>query len=319
MSPRKVAAVALIAVWGGVLLWQARRLYLRPEVARVASAARLIPPGVSYYAVSRSDRRVGWAESRVDTLPGGSGFRLTDRIVIELRALAASAGGALPSLGSGSPSGAKGRTGSQPPGASPSGDASATVEIRSEATVGPTLALRSFHASSSGLLGGLSARGDVEGDSLLLLQAADSTGRGHGPVDTVRTRGPIVFENAVPLRVAAEERAGAPDSLHVRMFDPLAMAPRVVTLRILERGTRTFPDSADRDSATGRWVAARLDTVRAWKVAREQGGLSLTSWVDQDGRILETEMGGLKLERTAFELAYYGFEALRGAGPEGGG
>jgi hypothetical protein len=316
VSLRKVAAAGLIAVWVGVMAWQARRLYLRPETARVASASRLIPPGVAYYSVSRAGRRVGWARSSVDTLPGGTGFRLTDRIVLQLRALAASAGGELPSLGMGAASGgAGGGTGDS---SGPSEGDAGTVEILSEAQVGPTLALRSFHASSTGLLGGLSARGEVEGDSLLLLQAADSRGRGHGPVDTVRTRGPIVFENAVPLRVAAEERAGARDSLQVRVFDPLSMAPRIVTLRILQSATRTYPDSADRDSTTGRWVPARLDTVRAWKVAREQGGLSLTSWVDEDGRILEAEMGGLQLRRTAFELAYYGFEALRGAGPDAG-
>lgn len=317
MSLRKVAAVGLIAVWAGLLLWQARRLYLRPEVARVATAARRIPPGVAYYAVSRAGRRVGWAQSAVDTLPGGSGFRLTDRIVVELRALAASAGGELPSIGH-SDAGAGASSPDAGPDRSAAGGAPGTVEIRSEARVGPTLALQWFRATSTGLLGGLSARGDVEGDSLLLLQATDSAGRGRGPVDTVRTHGPIVFENAVPLRVAAEQRAGARDSLRVRVFDPLAMAPRTVTLRILERATRTYPDSADRDSVSGRWVAARLDTVRAWKVAREQGGLSLTSWVDEDGRILEADVGGLELRRTAFELAYYGFEALENTGPERG-
>lgn len=296
MSVRKAVAAVVIVLWVGVLLWEARRLYLRPEVERVASAARLIPPGVAYYGVTRAGRRVGWAQSAVDTLPGGSGFRLTDRVVIELRALAAAAGGELPAG-----AGAQGAAG--------------TVEIRSRAEVGPTLALRSFRATSTGLLGGLSARGEVRGDSLLLLQATDSAGGGRGPVDTVRTHGPIVFENAVPLWVAAEERASSPDSVRVRLFDPIRMAPATVTLRVLERATRMYPDSAALDPASGRWEAARLDTVRAWKVEREQGGMSLVSWVDENGRILETELGGLELRRTAFELAFYGFEALQGRGP----
>jgi len=300
---RKLAALFLVALWVGVLGWQARRLYLRPEAEKVASAARFIPPGVAYYRVTRAGRQVGWAESSVDTLPAGAGFRLTDRVVIELAELGAGLG----DVGAAGPEG--GGSGTVAPRDTSRGAPGSTVEIRSEATTGPTLALRSFRATSSGFLGGLSATGRMVGDSLLLLQAADSAGRPHGPVDTVRTHGPIVFENAVPLRVAAEERVSERDSLRVRVFDPLQMAPRTQTLRIVERATRTYPDSADQDSVTGLWRAARLDTVRAWKVARETGGVTVTSWVDEDGRILRAALGGVELERTAFELAYYPFLA----------
>jgi hypothetical protein len=302
VSLRRVAAFLFLAAWVGVLAWQARRLYLRPESQRVASAARLIPPGVAYYRVSRAGRRVGWAQSEIDTLPAGNGFRLTDRIVIEIGALAASLGSDAPRAGLAGGTAGAGR---------------ATAEIRSEAEVGPTLSLRWFRASASGLLGGLSGVGRVVGDSLLVVSAADSTGRPRGAADTIRTGGPLVFENAVPLRLAVEQRAGAGDSVRIRIFDPLGMGPRMVTLRILERATRTYPDSADTDSLTGRWEAVRLDTVRAWKVARETGGMSVTSWVDEDGRILEASLGGFELRRTAFELAFYGFQGETGRGAPG--
>lgn len=290
MSVRKILAIILLVLWGGALLWQARRLYLRPEAQRLAAAARTLPPGVAYYRVERAGRRVGWAESQVDTLPGGRGFRLTDRLVVEIGALAASVGGA---------GAAPGGTGSA------SAGASGTAEVRSVAEVGPTLALRRFRATSTGILGRLSARGEVVGDSLLILSALDTVGKGRSAADTVRIDGPIVFENAIPLRLAAAQKTEPGDSVLIRTFDPLRMASRTVALHVLDRGTRTFPDSATRDSASGRWEVARLDTVKAWKVGREVGGTTLTSWVDEDGRFLDVEVGGLKLERTAFELAYF--------------
>jgi len=289
MSFRKISALVLLVLWIGALLWQARRLYLRPEAERLAAAARTLPPGVAYYRVERAGHRIGWAQSEIDTLADASGFRLSDRIVVELGALGAS-------LGDRSAGGLAPR-GERRPGA--------TAEVRSEAEVGPTLALRWFRATSTGLLGGLSARGDVVGDSLLVLAALDSAGT-PGRADTVRIDGPIVFENAIPLRFAAEQQAEPGDSVLIRTFDPVRMASRTVALHILGRATRTYPDSAARDSATGRWEVAGRDTVRAWKVRRDVGGVSFTSWIDEDGRFLEAEVGGMKLVRTAFELAYYG-------------
>lgn len=298
MSLRKISALVLLVLWIGALLWQARRLYLRPEAERLAAAARTLPPGVAYYRVERAGRRVGWAQSEIDTLPDASGFRLSDRIVVELGALGASLGDS---------AAAAPRDGRRP---------GAAAEVRSEAEVGPTLALRWFRATSTGLLGGLSARGDVVGDSLLVLSSLDSAGT-PGRADTVRIDGPIVFENAIPLRFAAEQQAEPGDSVLIRTFDPIGMSSRTVALHILDRATRTFPDSAALDSVTGRWEVAGRDTVKAWKVGRDVGGVSFTSWIDEDGRFLEAEVGGLKLVRTAFELAYYGRDTAARAGGEG--
>ncbi|HKK08125.1 MAG TPA: hypothetical protein VKA44_04510, partial [Gemmatimonadota bacterium] len=165
------------------------------------------------------------------------------------------------------------------------------------------------------LLGGLSARGDVLGDSLLVLSALDSAGAPAGPADTARIDGPIVFENAVPLRLAAAQKAEPGDSVLVRTFDPIRMTSRTVALHILDRSTRTYPDSARTDPETGRWEVAGLDTVQAWKVSRTVGDVGFTSWIDEDGRFLEADVGGLKLVRTAFELAYYGRDTASAGGP----
>lgn len=279
MSKRKTVVVLVLAVWLGALGWHARRLYLRPEAEVLAAAARTLPPGVSYYAVYQGDRHAGWARSELDTLPDGRGFRLEDRMRLSLRGLGLS------------------------------GEA----DLRSRAELGPALELRSFRVEASGLMGGLTAEGEVGEDSVLsfrVVRGGDTTRR------SVRLDGPVVPSTALPLRVAAEGDGEAGDRYRIRTFDPLQLGQRTQEVRVLERKVLTVPDSASRHPETGAWVVARHDTVTAWRVAREMAGVELESWIDEDGRWVEVSTGaGLRLERTAFELAYYG----AAAGPAGDG
>ena len=273
MSTRKAIAVLVLAVWVVALGWHAKRLYLRPEAEVLADQARTLPPGVSYYAVYQGDRHAGWARTEVDTLPAG-GFVLQDRMRVSLEGL-------------GIPGGA---------------------ELSSEAELGPTLALRSFRVEASGLLGGLTAEGEVAPDSVLsfrVVRGGDTTRR------SVRLDGPVVPSTALPLRVAAEGESEAGDRYRIQTFDPLQLSYQTQEVRVLERRVLTVPDSARRDT-TGAWVVARHDTVTAWRVAREMAGVELESWIDEDGRYVEVATGaGLRLERTAFELAYFGSDARR--------
>ena len=272
MSTRKAIAVLVLAVWVVALGWHAKRLYLRPEAEVLADAARTLPPGVSYYAVYQGDRHAGWARSEVDTLPAG-GFVLEDRMRVSLEGL-------------GIPGGA---------------------ELNSRPELGPSRALRSFRGEASGLIGGLTADGRVEPDSVLsfrVIRGGDTTRR------SVRLDGPVVPSTALPLRVAAEGESEAGDRYRIQTFDPLQLSYQTQEVRVLERRVLTVPDSARRDSSSGEWVVARHDTVTAWRVARELAGVELESWIDEDGRYVEVSTGaGLRLERTAFELAYFGSDA----------
>lgn len=280
MPERKIVAVVVLAVWVGALGWHAGRLYLRPEAEVLAAGARSLPPGVSYYAVYQGDRHAGWARSEVDTLPSGGGFVLRDRMRLSLEGL-------------GIPGGA---------------------ELRSRARLGPTLALRSFDVEATGLMGGLTADGEVDGDSVLsfrVVREGDTTRR------TLRLDGPVVPSTALPLRVAAEGESEAGDRYRIQTFDPLQLDTRTREVRVLERKVLTVPDSAARHPSTGEWVVARHDTVTAWRVGRELAGVELESWIDEDGRYVEVSTGtGLRLERTAFELAYYGSDARRSDGDD---
>jgi len=68
------------------------------------------------------------------------------------------------------------------------------------------------------------------------------------------------------------------------------------------------PDSATLDTTQRRWVPARWDTVRAWRVLQNMGGVEVAAWIDELGRIvLARSPVGFTMERTAFEIAHENF------------
>ena len=108
-----------------------------------------------------------------------------------------------------------------------------------------------------------------------------------------------------PLRFVAAGGAGGGETRRVTLLDPIAGNVREIELRVIEETTRVFADSADTDPDTGEWIIAGLDTVTAWQVEQTDGNAT-TVWVDEDGRILEADIpGGMRLRRTAFELAFF--------------
>lgn len=275
MSARKLVAVVVVVVWTGALAWYGVRLYVQPEAERLAAAARSLPPGPAYYAVYRDDRQMGWAQSELDTLPDGGGFRQQDLLEMDLAALGQGLSGRL--------------------------------EFRSRAVLGPALGLRDFEIDASSPLGDVRADGEVEGDSVLAVELR----RDGGGVDRRRIPldGPVIMETALALRLAADGRARAGTRYRVLTLDPMEMRARDLEVEVLATDVRSYPDSADRHEETGEWFVAGRDTVRAWQVARELAGVRLLTWIDEDGRILEMgteDEGGFRLERTAFELAYFG-------------
>lgn len=268
---RAVAAISVLVLWAGAMAWHAKRLYLQPEAERLTAAARTIAPGVAYYAIHQHDRQIGWAESRLDTLPADGGFLVRDRMSLELDAL-----------------GVPGR-----------------ADLRSRAMLDAALDLRRFSVRAEGLLGGVDAEGWMDGDSVLQLAV-----RRGGTVTTRRVplEGRMTLATALPLRLAAEAQSRPGDRYSIRTFDPVGMRPTTRTVEIDARQVRSYPDSAVRDEASDDWEAGRRDTMLAWRVTREVAGQAVEVWIGSDGRYLEVSTGsGLRLERTAFELAYYGF------------
>ncbi len=137
----------------------------------------------------------------------------------------------------------------------------------------------------------------VEGDTMISLE----------PGGRRRVSDRPQLAGSWPLRFASDESARRSGrSVSVVLFDPGTAVARNIRLRVGESEMRIWADSADTDPNTGEWVPVREDTVRAWRIDRIEGALELPIWVDEDGRVLEAEEpGGLRLERTAFELAFF--------------
>jgi len=267
LSRRDLAGLVLV-MWIAAMGWQVRRVYLQPESARLAAAARGIPPGVAYYAILRGEESVGWAQTEVDTLPGASGFRVVERSTVRL------------------------------PGFGPAGES----ETRMESWLDQTLSLRRFEAVEVRSGDTAWIDGVVAGDSLIRLSW---TAAGQTRGTAIRLPGPVTTAAGWPLRLAASGAARAGDEYDVKVFDPIAWGLRTMRLIVFEQATRVFADSADLDSIAGRWYLAGEDTVSAWLVGDR--GREGATWVDEDGRVIEGPVrGGLRKERTAFEIAFFG-------------
>ena len=145
-----------------------------------------------------------------------------------------------------------------------------------------------------------------------MLRVTTDPDRGY---ETVAIPEPVTTHAGLRLRLAAGGGGEAGERFQVDIFDPAAVVARRVDLTLLEAGSVSFADSADTDSISGAWIAVREDTVQAWRVDLSLGAVSLESWVDEDGRLVDGDIpGGYRVERTAFELAFF---SRPGATPPG--
>jgi hypothetical protein len=263
VRPRAFLAAVILAAWAIVLSVHAWRTTHVPSAERLATAARSLPPGDSWYAIYRGSERAGWARRQLDTLPGGRGFILRERSVLEVRPLGAAA-----------------RTET---------DLVAWLDAGIQLD---SLVFRSMIGSDTSRL-----ELRAEGDTVISLQ----------PGGRRRVSERPQLAGSWPLRFASDEAARrAGRSVTLVLFDPRTALARQTTLRVGESELRTWADSADTHPDTDEWISVRKDTVQAWRIERIEGALALPVWVDVDGRVLEAEEpGGLRFERTAFELAFF--------------
>lgn len=259
------SAVVILVVWLSAVGWQVRREYFKPELTRLAEAALSLAPGVNFYTLEMNGRAIGLATSRLDTV--ATGFQLEDVMSIELPAL--------------------GQTGS--------------ARARTNVSLDPSLRMTEFDFSLTSGAGDFLASGEVDGDSVM----AVSIDAGGGPQDyEFRLSEPPIFAAALPIRVAVGEGLEVGAEIRVPVFDPSTLSTRVVDVRVMEHDTLAVPDSASWEPETGRWSAARWDSIPAWRVAEAYGGVEVESWIDADGRVLQAASPlGFTMVRTEYELA----------------
>jgi transglutaminase-like putative cysteine protease len=161
------------------------------------------------------------------------------------------------------------------------------------------LGMRKFAFRLDSKIGSFVAEGLMQPDSTLeiVLNAGGNTER-----SSVRANGGVTLDGAVAMRIAAAGRLVPGTEVRVRTFDPSALATRDMLVRITDTDTLIVPDSARVES--GKWVMSSLDTVPVWRLEQNVGGISIGSWVDEDGMMVRAESPlGFVIERTTYELA----------------
>lgn len=253
-----------------------RREYFKPTATRLAESARTIGPTAGYYTISMGSGAIGYAVSTVDTLPDT--IRTQDEMTVDIEAL-----------------GTVQRT-----------------QLVTETRLSRDFRLRSFTASLTSPAGTFRASGTVQGDSVLDVEIV--TGDNAPQRSRIRLDRPMTLSSLLPLELAVGRRLEVGRTYAIRLFDPMLMQAQETEVRILAESTLVVPDSARFDSTVERWVPARNDTVRAWKVSQQYGGIGISSWVDQQGRVVSaTSPIGFRMERTAYEIAVENWRRARGA------
>lgn len=115
---------------------------------------------------------------------------------------------------------------------------------------------------------------------------------------------PLLLPSLVPLAVALGERPEVGDSYTFDIFDPAQLAVRRLTVGIRAESVFAVVDSAVYSASSQRWLGAHADTVRGWHLV-EQAGAGLDLWVDELGRVIQSQPGaGITRRRTAYEVAF---------------
>lgn len=266
---RRHWAVAILVVWGLSLGWLVKREVFRSTSARLAEAALAVPPGALFYRVDLGSQQIGFRSATLDTLRDS--IRVEDVYVLDVAAL-----------------GRLHRT-----------------SARSVAILSRTLRLRRVDVTFDGDLGRFDVHGSVHGDSLLRVSIVSA---GDSQVTRIPLSGPITLPTLLPLRLAFGGELEDGRSYTGRLFDPVLLASRDVTVRVAAESTLVVADSADLDSTTMVWLPEQFDTVRAFRIEELVQGIPVHSWIDAQGRVVRAaRAAGIETERSAFEIAYENF------------
>ena len=266
---RRHWAIGVLTAWGLSLGWLVKRELFRSTGARLAEAALSVPPGALFYRLDLGAQQVGFASATLDTIPDS--IRVENVFVLDVSAV-----------------GKLHRT-----------------TARSVALLSRTLRLQRVDVTFDGDLGRFVGHGQVLGDSVLRVAIVSD---GDSQVTRIPLTGPITLPTLLPLRLAFGGELEQGRTYAARLFDPLLLAGRDVTVRVAAESTLVVADSADLDSTTMVWGPEHFDTVRAFRIDQEANGVFVSSWIDAQGRVVRSSSPvGFAMERSAFEIAYENF------------
>jgi transglutaminase-like putative cysteine protease len=274
---RRAVAVAVITVWLAAVAWLVRREIWRPRADVVARAALSLPPGAIYFAITLGDRQVGYASLTVDTL--ADTLRVSDLVALDVPV----------------PGGAH------------------RTEARTDVLLSRGFTLRAFTTIVRGDDGRFRVTGERDGDSVLAVRIAGSGAPVTRRLGLVR---PLALPQVLALSVAMGGGLASGRSVTTRVLDPVLLSLREVSLTAAAETTLIVPDSAVFDSAVGRFVPVAFDTVVTRELRATEPIPGQRLWVDEDGLpVLVVSSSGLRIERSAFEVAYENFRRTQGRRP----
>jgi hypothetical protein len=256
---------AIIAAWLGGVGLLVRREYFRPQLERLAEAAIRVSPGAVYYGVMQGTRQIGFAQSTIDT--SQASITVSDYLVADL----------------------------------PIGGKSRRATARTNVTLSRALRMTKFDLSIDTEGAPVNASGAVEGDSVLVLSITSGTAK--PDTQRIALHGPILLPTLVPIAVALGDQPKVGKTYLLPIFDPASMAPKDVNVTVRAESTFVVNDSSVYDAASKQWHGVLPDTVKAWRVATESRA-GFTGWIDEQGRIVETEQLGFVLKRLPYEVAF---------------
>jgi transglutaminase-like putative cysteine protease len=180
--------------------------------------------------------------------------------------------------------------------------------VRTRVELDGRLALRRFSFRLDSGIGSFHVLGEAVDSALdVVVDAGGSAQRSRIPDSRA-----LLLDAVVPMRLAAAGRLDVGSEHTVNVFDPSSMSVRSMTVRVSAQDTLILPDSA-RVRPDGRWEVAVMDTVPVWLVEQKFGGVTISTWVDEDGLTVRAESPlGFTIERTTFDLARQEWADSRG-------
>lgn len=271
---RKTIAVAILATWVAALALLYNRTTNRTPEQALTEAGMRVSPATYYYILEQGGKQVGAASSALDTT--NSRIVSTDFVRGEI----------------------------------PVGNEVLRMEARSEARFTRGLRMRDFVIRAVGDLTPFLLRGVIqEGEDKTLRVTVENEGEEPVTLENVASL-PVFIPTVSPLPLMLRGAPRRGDSVRISMFDPMTRKLRDVTMRVETDSLFLLADSAHVDTATGRWVKARQDSLRGWRITGRNS--PLTAWVDADGRLIAaSEPGGISLVRTAYEIAFENWRLRR--------
>lgn len=279
MSRRNLARLVLV-VWIAALALLARRELFQSETTGLTAGAARLAPEAMYFRVDAGTLQIGVMNLNWDTLP--TGFKVQELLALDL----------------------------------PAGNSIRRHLMLSEAITTRALTLQSASQSLSGGSGSEDVQIEIRSDTVQRYSV--QTGGDSGGTSTFRVVGPRPSRTSVlPLRLAAGGRLSAGQPVNETVADLERRASMPVRGRVRSDTLFVLPDSVEFDPATIRWRTITLDTVRAWRVDLEVGGLPERWWVDNAGRLVRLETAfGVTLQRAPFDFSQTLYrDSLRLSGP----